>query len=497
MTPGIAGSADASSEAAVAREIRIEQILLLSRHIPVIIAGNLLNCVLTTLFFWERGPRWLLVAWMAAIALFCVDRFRAWRASRRKARPADISPATIARSVWLAVVGGLLWGLVAIALFPVDSVPHQMLLVFVTGGMAAGALASLQSIPAATVAYILLSLGPIALRLALVDDSLHLIMAAMATFYALALLCIARNGHHAFIAGVRLRLQNMQLLSEAAAANRALNHHIEELEASRAQLDRQAREMAALAKACAEARDKAENASEAKSTFLANMSHELRTPLNAIIGFSQLLRSETFGPLPSDRYREYAADINESGLHLLRLINDILDLSKIEAGKMELQEVETSLAALAGDCAVILGEAAEQADIKLTIDVPPPLPLVYADARKLKQILLNLLANAIKFTPEGGSVTLSAAVEESGTLRVEVADTGIGIAAADMEKVLTPFGRAETAHTRKYPGTGLGLPLSRHLVELHGGRLEIDSAPGAGTTVSFGLPRERVLVAGP
>ena len=239
------------------------------------------------------------------------------------------------------------------------------------------------------------------------------------------------------------------------------------------------------------ARDQAESANRAKSEFLANMSHELRTPLNAIIGFAEVLTGEMFGPL-TDRYREYARDIHDSGYHLLSVINDILDLSKAEAGRLELHDERIDFRQTVEACVRLINERAVQSAVTIQTQLPDLLPL-RADGRLLKQIMLNLLSNATKFTPTGGTVTISADIAPSGELSVQVRDTGIGIAANDIKKVLQPFHQVDSAFNRKQGGTGLGLPLVKTMVELHGGSFTISSEPGVGTVVGFSLPRERVL----
>jgi signal transduction histidine kinase len=242
-----------------------------------------------------------------------------------------------------------------------------------------------------------------------------------------------------------------------------------------------------------DAKEKAELASRAKSEFLANMSHELRTPLNAIIGFSELMRTEALGPIGTPAYKGYAGDIHESGVHLLDLINDILDLSKIEAGTVELHDERIEPARVVASCLRIIKERAELGEVTLVNTVPDDLPLLLADERLLKQILLNLLSNATKFTPSGGCVTVRGEVRGDGGLDLAVTDTGIGIAAPDIERALTPFVQIDSALNRKYPGTGLGLPLTRSLVELHGGALLIESCVGEGTIVIARFPATRTI----
>jgi signal transduction histidine kinase len=240
------------------------------------------------------------------------------------------------------------------------------------------------------------------------------------------------------------------------------------------------------------AKDEAELASRSKTEFLANMSHELRTPLNAIIGFSDILMGQIFGPLGDQRYGDYARDIRDSGLHLLTLINDVLDVSKVEFGKVELIEEAVDIVAVAASCARLMRDRADTAGIKLVQDLASDLPLLQGDSRRLKQILLNLLSNAVKFTPSGGHVAIRAAAGADG-FRLTIEDTGIGIAKQDLEKAMRPFGQIDSRLARKYQGTGLGLPLARSMAELHGGRLEIDSAPGQGTVATLWLPAHRAL----
>jgi two-component system, cell cycle sensor histidine kinase PleC len=264
----------------------------------------------------------------------------------------------------------------------------------------------------------------------------------------------------------------------------ALQHAVERLEESR-------RELSDLAQKYQTEKFRAEGANSAKGEFLANMSHELRTPLNAINGFSEIMVGEIFGPLGDRRYKEYAADILASGQHLLALINDILDMSKIEAGKMTLHLETLDVAELIEEAVRLMRNRAETAGLTLAVSTSDDLPTLDADFRGLKQILLNLLSNAIKFTPQGGRVTVRAQGVQGATgagVRISVTDTGIGIAAEDIGRLARPFEQIETQHSKTQQGTGLGLALTKSLVELHEGVLSIESEPGLGTTVSFVLP---------
>ena len=253
----------------------------------------------------------------------------------------------------------------------------------------------------------------------------------------------------------------------------------------------QVRRREALEGELVKAKERAESASTAKSEFLANMSHELRTPLNAIIGFSEIIKSRKFGPT-SERYPEYARDIFNSGTHLLALINDILNLSRLEAGQLELQDAEIDLRATVEACMNFVETQARQAGIQLSASLDDNLTLIRADERRLRQILINLLANAVKFTPENGQVRVTSTLTDAG-LAIAVLDSGIGMAPEDIPKAMAFFGQVDSKISRKQEGTGLGLPLAKQLVELHGGTFTIQSAVNAGTTVTFVLPLERII----
>ena len=238
----------------------------------------------------------------------------------------------------------------------------------------------------------------------------------------------------------------------------------------------------------------AERANRAKSEFLANMSHELRTPLNAINGFSEVIFGELLGPLGNVEYQKYAGYIKEAGQHLLDLINDLLDLSKIEAGVVELAGETVDLAALIRSCVAIVRERDDAIDLQIDVDIDDELlPLLCADETRMKQILFNLLSNAVKFTPSDGTVTVRTWYHIDRGFVLQIADTGIGIAGDDLPKALARFEQVESTLDRKYEGTGLGLPLTKSLVEQHGGTLDLQSKVGIGTVVTVHLPATRAI----
>ncbi len=236
------------------------------------------------------------------------------------------------------------------------------------------------------------------------------------------------------------------------------------------------------------ARDMALLADRAKSEFLANMTHELRTPLNAIIGFAEVLRDELFGPLGSPQYQDFVTDIHDSGRHLLAIIEDILDLSKIEVGRRDLQPEVMDIANTIASATRMIERRAESAGLTLRLEPDDDLPLLKGEERSIKQIILNLLSNAVKFTDPGGYIAIRATCNKSGGLDLSVTDTGIGIAQQDLQRVFTPFVQIDTGRPSQANGAGLGLPLVKSLAEMHNAEVMIDSTPGVGTTITIRFP---------
>lgn len=275
------------------------------------------------------------------------------------------------------------------------------------------------------------------------------------------------------------------LADRAVQETKRLRAHIQELEETKRKLEVTSEELLV-------ALGSASSADQAKSQFLATMSHELRTPLNAILGFSEIMKLESFGPLGNERYRDYAQDIFKSGRHLLSLINDVLDFTRADAGALNLHDEDIDIHETVDDAMRMIEAQAKVQTIVLKADLPRSLPYIRGDHRRILQVLMNLLSNAVKFTPDGGEVRVSAAAE-GGTVKLRVSDTGIGIAAKDLPRALERFGQIDSDLARKYEGTGLGLPLSKCLMESHNGTLDIESEPKRGTTVTLTFPPERVI----
>jgi len=269
-------------------------------------------------------------------------------------------------------------------------------------------------------------------------------------------------------------------------SERRLKQSVSELRNSQQTLEHQAQQLTELAEKYSEEKTRAEDANQAKSKFLANMSHELRTPLNAVIGFSEIMESGMFGPLGADKYKEYCGDIRQSGQFLLDVINDILDMSRIEAGRLQLAPERIDLEALLADSMRVVSARTQEKSLTLTADVASGIEVV-ADRRSLKQIVLNLLSNAVKFTPQGGHISIRGSARE-GVLRLSITDTGIGIPQEALAKLGRPFEQVESQLTKSHQGSGLGLAIARSLTELHGGTMKIRSTLGQGTTVLLKLP---------
>ncbi|MDA7946052.1 MAG: HAMP domain-containing histidine kinase [Hyphomicrobiaceae bacterium] len=360
---------------------------------------------------------------------------------------------------------GMTWAsVVFVSVYSTDQSPYIFLFACLTVVIAMRMMFASTVMPIVYVGTIPLT-AALVVRFAMLDTPFYWAMAALAVGVHIYFIFILNGLHSTVMTMLEYRAEKELLIAE--------------LEQSKSISD--------------EARRRAESANIAKSRFLATMSHELRTPLNAILGFSEVMKSEILGPHSNPTYREYASDIHESGEHLLNLINEILDLSRIEAGRYELQEEPIGLADVAEDCQRLLKLRAEKKGLRIIENVQPGLAKLWVDERAIRQVCLNLLSNAIKFTPSEGAISITVGATQSGGQFLSINDTGPGIPEDEIPRVLTNFGQGSLAHQTAEGGTGLGLPIVMGLVELHGGTFDIKSRLRQGTLVTVTFPPERVM----
>ncbi len=343
-------------------------------------------------------------------------------------------------------------------IYPADPIRELFFIVLFVGIAAGGALVLAAHLPSATI-FVVTLLLPLAFRFVTSDD-FPFVFGLLTVVYGGLLINTARDHSHYIKRSFFLQKEKEQIIDDLRASERELLL----------------------------SREIAEESSRAKSEFLANMSHELRTPLNAIIGFSEIMYKQRFGPMGSDKYQEYSSDINSAGNYLLELINDVLDLSKIEASQFQLNLEHLDINDAIEATVRMIRDRLVFKKMDLEVDLFKPAPTMIGDPRAVKQIILNLLTNAVKFTPEGGKVTVRSTKETDGCVAFQVADTGIGIDQADIPRVLEPFGQVSSSDTKAQEGTGLGLHLAGSLAALHDGTLELESELGIGTCVTVRFP---------
>lgn len=429
----------------------MEQLRLLARG-AFIIVFNPVNAAVAAAVLWDQIPGALLLTWVAATALVAALRVRLLRELHRN--PAGRSPAAWARLVTFgAALSGALWGAIGLSPLLFGTPVNHVFVAFVIGGMTAGALGLLSPYLPAYVAYLVTAAGPLAAALLLQPDRAYLGMGALVCFYIAVMGLLACGYSRRIAGGIRLKLENLALNGELT-----------------------------------EARDAVRRAARDKWETLAHLAHELRTPMNAVLGFAEMLERQPFGPLGDQRYVDYARHVQDSGRHILDLVNEILAIAEAEAGEVALALAEVEIDRTVRECVSILSGHAAAGGVALTAELPADLPSLRADPVKLRQILLNLLSNGIKYTPAGGSVALRARALGAEEVEIAVSDTGPGMAPEDIPKAMQPFVRLSNALVRGTQGTGLGLPLTSKLVSLHGGRMTISSERGRGTRITVTLP---------
>jgi len=431
-----------------------EQWKILLRNLPSALLGNAAAALVMGAALWATGAVRLALAWTVGAFAVLGIRYTIWRVYRR--------PAVAGRRIGVArrmviaanALGGGWWGVGLPIVMPMDQ-PGLITLVGVfASGLIAGSMASAGAVPVAFLAFTICLAGPIAVFFAAQATVTGVALGAAILVFSGIMISVALN----------MARQTREILEMRSARK----HLIRDL---------------------ADARDRAEASDLAKSRFLATMSHELRTPLNIILGFAQSIEQRLLGPLGDDRYAEYAGTIRESGEHLLALINDVLDLSRVGAGQYRIEPERIRVAELVDEVRRGMGDESTRQKVTVFTTVEPDVPDVWADRRAMRQILFNLLSNAVKFTPMGGNVQMSATHDPTGSaVRLIVADTGVGIPPDQQHKVLQPFVQADSDSRRRYQGTGLGLALSKELTELQNGHLHLKSQEGEGTTVTLNLP---------
>ena len=382
-----------------------------------------------------------------------------------------------------AIVSAILWGSAGVLLFPGLSTQHQAFIGFVLAGMAAGAAGSMVADDKAFRTFLIICIGPYLLRLTMEGQAVNLAMAVMGVAFIAALSLSSRKNTRSTLEALRLRFENQDLVSDLKEKAGQLSDTNEALKQENAEREKTAADLL-------KANLNAEAATRAKTQFLANMSHEIRTPMNGVFGMTDLLMRTNL----DERQRKLVKTINESAKSLLTIINDILDLSRIESGKFELDKHEFNLRDAVERASDLFAGQAFERGLELSVFVASDVPLfVKSDSGRLKQLMLNLVGNAMKFTKHGEvdvRVTLLSKTEASSQVKFEVRDTGIGIDKSMREKLFQPFAQAETSISRRFGGTGLGLSIARHLVELMGGTIELESELGKGTKITFVLPLE-------
>ena len=419
------------------------------------ILSNLVVALLSLLVLRDSAPVAPLLSWVAGMAALTIARLFLSHWLRGNVWP-------VRRKLHVFTVGatlsGLSWGCLPVLLLPAGGVPDLAFAGFMIAGMTAGAITALCWYHPAYLGFLLGATLPLIACLLLLKEPIYLVMAAQVLFYTVMLAVIS-----AFYS--RRLLQTLRLENELGQEQR-------NLEAIRQEL--------ALAQSN-------------KWRTLAQLSHHLRTPMNAVIGFSDMLRSEVLGPIENPRHKDYINDIHESGTRALQTITEILDVSQAEAGMLTLARTSVDVREALADCLRRHGETAAQREVTLTAAIAENLPRLPCDLARLQQVLDQLLSNALRYSPAGGQVTLSAGIEDTRWLTIRIADTGPGIAEDQLAEAMTPFVQFDDAMVRQHGGIGVGLPLTRRLVELHGGKFTLLSTPGHGTTAIIRLP----LLAGP
>jgi len=441
------------------RQAEVEHELVRSLFVqatPMLILGWI-GVLAVVGIFWASVPHALLFGWAGIMAATLVGRtFLVLRYLQRR-------PGPQVRRRWggafaaAACVTGLCWGIGAALFLQPGSIPNIIVLMMLVIGLSTAAIAGFSAHSPTFYLFLVPTIAPFAARIGIEMPGFAPFMAALTLFWLSLVAWMQRSSHRHLYDRLALQIENAHLVAELSAA-----------------------------------RDDAEAASRAKTRFLANISHELRTPLNAIIGFSDVMKNRVFGPLGDPKYERYADYIHESGAHLMDLMSDILDVAKVEAGQADLRDGVINVRDACMKTLDVIGERARIKGVDIRLLMPRDLPPLRVDPVKFRQIVLNLLTNAIKFTDKGGRVEIDAELAADGGCLLQVADNGCGMDPAEIPQALTPFVQLSNGQQIGQGGTGLGLPLVKSLVELHGGMIRVKSARGRGTVVTLKFPANRV-----
>ncbi len=439
-------------------DVRADQVEILFKNIVAMLLANVVNASLVH-FLLRHHDRLVADLWLAAILAICLLRlFLAW--AYRRHQPGSVAAVTWGRLFTLgSTASGLVWGLGCMVIFVPGDAISQLVLAFVVAGMAAGGVAGLHVWLPAAVGFITPTLLGMMVILLYQGQQHYQVMAAMAGLMWVALMMISVNFNRTTRRALTLKQENLELTQKLQRA------------------------------------EIAEAVNQAMSNFFAAMSHEFRTPLNAILGFADLIRRRTDGPIGSAKYEDYIEDINISAANLLELVNETLELSKLEAGAIELDETSVNVQEAVRTAAMMVQEEASGGGIRVKTEFPSGPLLLRADERVFRQIVLILLSKAVRFATPGDELNLSTEVAGDGRLAMRLRGIGAGLAREDVSRLLADFDQVDTTIANKFKAGGLGLGVARPLIELHGGKLEVGPLTGIGTTVTAYFPAERLLAA--
>lgn len=450
-------------------EVEAELISSLYKRTSPLLLANIGALSLLTMALWTSANTFHLLGWAISLFSWTMLRFALAKLYLRRPRPVGEAKYWVYAFSVGSGVAGILWGTSILLIVSLSPEHAKLVAAFMMAALSASAIAGYTNSLIAFGAFTIPALSPFGIHMIWFDGEPSWIIASFVVFWGLLLWSMARHLNHGFKDNVALVLGNLRLIDHLSLA-----------------------------------RDRAELANRAKTSFLGNMSHELRTPLNAVIGYAEMMKLQMLGPIGNPQYTDYVSHIHDRGQHLLTFITQVLELSQLESGAIDLEEKPIDVTKLVTEAVENIIPVANADHIAFGAIITTDMPPLRCDEARLHQVLRHLLSNAVKFTPEKGEVTLAAERADDGGLLLVIRDTGIGMAANDIERVLTPFQHLENQdHLKRraalkndvgQTNTGLGLPISRLLTELHGGRLNIESQPGAGTTVTVWLPPERLTV---